>query len=399
MESLDWGRWVMVKLRSRHKKAALAILKKEPVSLCVVWNLDETTYLAFALPGNSKSASICKFPSDSECRAFIRRLGVTLITRLNHAPIADDLVRQLHFPACAQADLRLGIEVINTTLAKPLTSITAVAILWSDLPIEDAPLRFMLALGTKAHGLLETKSFASAGARDAYLDSLAQPLTRISANENRDFTSQDLDLRIRSTRKMVADATKSESQVRSVNPRLAQRGSPSRGQTSRRRLTGNALVERVKQLEGRSKAEILSECGYTSTRSSDGMQTRDFAGFYASLSEARTVVGDSSAKTHPTRSSRWRRRTNLPIVIPAGLTADDLARPPKSGRRLTPAAVARREALYYALKEEEERRTERRRRREESLANRRRRLGLDEPEAPEDMMRIAIRAGAPGSKR
>ena len=389
----------MVNLRSRHKKAALAILKKEPVSLCVVWNLDETTYLAFTLPGNSKSASICKFPSDSECRAFIRRLGVALITRQNHAPIADDLVRQLRYPASAQADLRLGIEVTNATLTRPLVSITAVAILWSDLPNEGAPPRFMLAVGTKAHGLLETKSFVGAGGRESYLDSLVQPLIRISVNENRDIKSQDLDLRIRSTRKMVADETNSESQARSVNPRETQRGSSSGGWASRRRLTGNALVERVKQLEGRSKAEILSECGYARIRASDGKQTLDFAGFYASLSESRAVVGEFKGQTQPTSPSRRRRRTAAPIVIPAGLTADDLARPPQSGRRLTPAALARREALYSALKEEEERRRERRRKREVSLTNRRRRLGLDEPEAPEDMMRIAIRAGAPGSKR
>ena len=369
------------------------------MSLCVVWNLDETTYLAFTLPGNSKSASICKFPSDSECRAFIRRLGVALITRQNHAPIADDLVRQLRYPASAQADLRLGIEVINTTLTKPLVSITAVAILWNQLPIEDAPSRFMLAIGTKAHGLLETKSFASAGARDSYLDSLVQPLTRISVNEKRDFTSEDLDRRLRSARKIGVSETRSDSQVRSAKPRVVQRGSPNGDRDSRGRLTGNALIERVKQLEGRSKAEILSACGYTATRSSDGRQTLDFAGFYASLSDAKSVIGESTDKADPIRPTRRRRRTNVPIVIPAGLTADDLARPPQSGRRLTPAAVARREALYSALKEEEERRTERRRRREESLANRRRRLGLDEPEAPEDMMRIAIRAGAPGSKR
>jgi hypothetical protein len=388
----------MVKLRSRHKKAALALLKKEPVSLCVVWTRNETTYLAYALPDSPKSASICKFASDSECQTFIRRLGVTLIIRQSHAPIAEDLVRQLRYPASAESDFRLGIEVINTTLAKPLASITAVSILWSDLPTENAPSRFMLAIGTKAHGLLETKSFASAGARDSYLDFLAQPLIRISVNGNHGFTSEDLDRRLRSARKMGVSETRSDSQVRSVKSRVAQRGSPSGGRASRRRLTGNALTERVKQPEGCSKAEILRKCGYANTRSSDGKQSLDFTGFYASLSEAKTV-GESTAKTHRTRSSRRRHRTGVPIVIPAGLTADDLARPPQSGRRLTPAAVARREALYSVLKEEEERRMERRRKREESLANRRRRLGLDEPDAPEDMMRIAIRAGAPGSKR
>lgn len=385
--------------RSRHKKAALAALQKKPVALCLIWTLDGSTYLAYTLPGNPRLASVCKFQSDSECQAFIRGLGFALTTRQNHPPIAEELSQCHRYLATARVNSRAGIRIDNVHLAKPLILIAGVAITWNESKDGDHPQRLMLVIGTKAHGLLETRSFDSDNERDSYIDSLLQPLTRISLRGEHGLTSQDLDRRIRSSRKPEADEIRSDSQARSVNPRLAQRGSPSRGQTSRRRLTGNALVERVKQLEGRSKAEILNECGYTSTRSSDGRQTLDFAGFYASLSEARTVVGESTAKTHPTRSSRRRRRTNVPIVIPAGLTADDLARPPQSGRRLTPAAVARREALYSALKEEEERRTERRRKREESLANRRRRLGLDEPEAPEDMMRIAIRAGAPGSKR
>jgi hypothetical protein len=146
-------------------------------------------------------------------------------------------------------------------------------------------------------------------------------------------------------------------------------------------------------LDGCPKSELVRQCGYIQRRS-DGSLRLNYTSFFQALLEAKQA--DEKDRARP--GKRQSRPTPVVIDNPAGLKSDDLLRVPE-GRQLNPAAQARRQEMAEFLRQHEEKQEQRRRRKEERLAERRRLVGLDEPDSPEDMMRIAIRAGAPGSKR
>lgn len=158
-------------------------------------------------------------------------------------------------------------------------------------------------------------------------------------------------------------------------------------------MIGKALLDQVRELDGSPKSELVRQCGYTQRRS-DGSLRLNYTAFFEALLEAKQA--DEKGRARPVQ--RQSRPRPVAIDNPAGLKADDLLRLPE-GRRLNPAAPARRQEMAEILREQEEKQELRLKRREARLAERRRLLGLDEPEAPDDMMRIAIRAGAPGSRR
>lgn len=51
-------------------------------------------------------------------------------------------------------------------------------------------------------------------------------------------------------------------------------------------LSGNELLERIKQLGGRPRAELVRDCGYVTTRG-DGQERLNFTAFYEALLEAK----------------------------------------------------------------------------------------------------------------
>ena len=352
--------------------------------------------MAYQRPGNLGLISIKQFPTEMARSRFIRGLGnrevdmqlgdprairARLLSLFNHQRKADDTPLRL---VDAQSERAMG----------PIF-----AVLWSCMDGPDDRLLFMLATGSGAKGLEQVRRFNSEAERQRYLCSLSGTIRLVKINRLRRIPTSDLEdiIRARGAKPRLAESNASQA----THPVAKQRDPVPHAARSRQghllgttaRLAGRDLLNKVRELDGCPKSELVRQCGYIERRS-DGSLRLNYTSFFEALLEAKQA--DEKGRARPGR--RQARPTPVVIDNPAGLKADDLLRVPQ-GRQLNPAAQARRQEMAEILRQHEEKQEQRRQRREQRLAERRRLLGLDEPEAPDDMMRIAIRAGAPGSKR
>jgi hypothetical protein len=382
--------------RSRHVRPSQPAAKSAPSRKIVIWSEKGFAMMAYQRPGNRGLISIRQFPTETARSKFILGLGnrevdrqlgdprairARLLSLFNHQRKADD------------TPLRL-VDAHSERAKGPI-----VAVLWSCMDGPDDRLLFMLATGSGAQGLEQVRRFNSEAERQRYLSSLSGTVRLVEINILRRMPASDLEEIIRAKAAQPRPDQSNDSQ--STQPVAKQRDPAPRGARSRpgrlpettSRLAGKALLNKVRELDGCSKSELVRQCGYIQRRS-DGSLRLNYTSFFQALLEAKQA--DEKDRARP--GKRQSRPTPVVIDNPAGLKSDDLLRVPE-GRQLNPAAQARRQEMAEFLRQQEEKQEQRRRRKEERLAERRRLLGLDEPDSPEDMMRIAIRAGAPGSKR
>lgn len=382
--------------RSRHKKPQQQVAFLASSKRIVIWSEKGFAMMAYQRSDSRGLISIRQFPTEAERSTFIVSLG------------NREVVRQVGDPNVIRSRLLSLFNQRRQEDDTPLRLVDAqqertkgpiVVVLWSCVDGPDDRLMFMLATGTGTTGLDQVRRFNSAADRQRHLSSLNGTVRTVEISRLRRIPSSDLEdiIRAKGAKQRLAETNRRQA----TEPAAKQRDSKARGARSRpgrvqgtaARLVGKALLDKVRELDGCPKSELVRQCGYTQRRS-DGSQRLNYTAFFEALLEARQA--DEKGRTRPAQ----RQCRPMPVAIdnPAGLKAEDLLRLPE-GRRLNPAAQARRQEMAELLRQQEEKQEQRRQRREQRLAERRRLLGLDEPEAPEDMMRIAIRAGAPGSKR
>ncbi len=379
--------------RARNGQQALNIAPSRKI---VIWSEKGFAMMAYVRPSHHGLISIRKFPTEAERTAFIVSLG------------NRDVVKQIGDPNVIRARLLSLFNQQRQQDDTPMRLVDAqlervkgpsIVVLWSCIDGPDDRLGFMLARGTGAKGLEYVKRFNNATERQRYLSSLSGTVRTVEIHRLRRIPSADLDEIIRgkgsTSRHAKTNSLHGKQPLAKQRDPLvrAAQSRPGRVQGSTSRLVGKALLDKTKELDGCPKSELVRQCGYTQRRS-DGSLRLNYTAFFDALLEAKQA--DAMGRTR--LGQRQSRSMPVPIDNPAGLKADDLLRLPE-GRRLNPAAEARRQEMAQVLRQQEEKQEQRRQRREERLAERRRLLGLDQPEAPDDMMRIAIRAGAPGSKR
>lgn len=386
----------MVHKGRRSKQSSKPYLTRISSRRVVIWSEKGFSMMAYQRPSRHGLISIRKFPTEAERNSFIVSLG------------NREVVRQVGDPKIIRARL---LSLFNHQRQKdktPLRLVDAqaertqgdiVVVLWSCVDGPDDRLVFMLARGTGANGLEQVKRFNSAADRQNHLSCLSGTVRTVEINRLRRIPSSDLEDIIRS--KAIKPRIAQPNRPQGAQPAAKRRDPVARGvrsgpgqvQATTARLVGKALLDKTRELDGCPKSELVRQCGYTQRRS-DGSLQLNYTAFFQALAEAKQAEEKGRARPLKPQSRK------VPVVIhnPAGLKADDLLRVP-GGRQLTPAARARRQEMVETLRQQEEKQQQRRQRREQRLAERRRLLGLDEPDAPDDMMRIAIRAGAPGSKR
>lgn len=65
--------------------------------------------------------------------------------------------------------------------------------------------------------------------------------------------------------------------------------------TEATKLTGTALLERVKELGHAKRGDVVRACGYVSLKK-DGGERLNFTGFYKALTDAKGLLAESSAE-------------------------------------------------------------------------------------------------------
>ena len=386
----------MTRRGKRVKRNLQTDQNKVPSKTIVIWSEKGFAMMAYQRPGSHGLISIKRFDTEAERSTFIVSLGnrevvkqvgdpkvirARLLSLFNHQRQEDDTPRRI---VDAQTERAQGPIVV---------------VLWSCVDGPDDQLLFMLAIGSSVKGLEQVRRFTSAAERQRHLSSLSGTVRTIEINRLRRIPSADLEEMIKAKgakSRLGKSSRPHRTQVAGKQRDLGARGArsrPGRVQGTTARLIGKALLNKVRELDGCPKSELVRQCGYTQRRS-DGSLRLNYTAFFEALLEAKQADEKGRARA----VQRQARPMSVAVDNPAGLKADDLLRVPE-GRRLNPAARARRQELAETLRQQEEKQELRRQRREQRLAERRRLLGLDEPEAPDDMMRIAIRAGAPGSKR
>lgn len=380
--------------RSKNSKAD----PNPPISKkIVIWSEKGCAMMAYTPPDQRGLISIRQFPLEADRTKFILGLGNRQIVKQDGDPrvIRARLLGLFHEQRQGEVTPFRLVDTQEEQKSGPI-----VVVLWSCIDGPEDSLVFMLAIGTGIKGLKQVRRFPGEAQRKHYINSMSGVIRFVEINRLRKIPNSDLDTIIRSKGR-VPGTTPSNGSLGSgrtaQQPLPAQQSSRSlagRYQAIPSQLTGNTLLEKTQELDGCRKSEIVRQCGY-SQRRSDGSLRLNYTAFFEALQQAK----QAQVKGRTRREGR-RGRNQPPVAVdnPAGLKADDLLRLPV-GRRLNPAAQARREAIAEALRQEEEIEAQRLRRREERRVERRRQLGLDEPEAPEDMMRIAIRGGAPGQGR
>ncbi len=367
-----------------------------PSRTIVIWSEKGYAMMAYQRPRSRGLISIKQFPTEAERSSFIVSLG------------NREVVRQVGDPKVIRARLlslfnhqrqkdKTPLRLVDTQAERAQGGI--VVVLWSCVDGPDDRLVFMLARGTGANGLEQVKRFNSATERQRLLSSLSGTVRTVEINRLRRIPNSDLEdiIRSKATKSRLAQPNRPQGEqpaaqrrdpvARSVRSRSGQ------VQATTARLVGKALLDKARVLDGCPKSELVRQCGYTKRRSDGGLRL-DYKSFFQALAEARQAKEQGRAR----QVQRQSRAVPVAIDNPAGLSADDLLRVFRD-RQLTPAAQRRRKEMAEVLRQREEKEEQHRQRREQRLAERRRILGLDEPEAADDMMRIAIRAGAPGSKR
>lgn len=387
---------MMVRKSRRNKPISQPYLNRVPSRTIVIWSEKGLAMMAYQRQDRHGLISIRQFPTEAERSTFIVSLGNREVVRQVGDPnVIRSRLLSLFNQRRQEDDTPLRLVDAQQERAKgPI-----VVVLWSCVDGPDDRLVFMLATGTGSTGLEQVRRFNSAADRQRHLSSLNGTVRTIEISRLRRIPSSDLEdmIRAKGAKPRPIDTNRPQA----TQPAAKERDSAARGARSRpgrvqgtaARLVGNALLNKVRELDGCPKSELVRQCGYTQRRS-DGSLRLNFTAFFEALLEARQA--DEKSRARP--AQRQPRPRPVPIDNPAGLKAEDLLRLPE-GRRLNPAAQARRQELAEHLRQQEEQQEQRRQLREQRLAERRRILGLDEPEAPEDMMRIAIRAGAPGCKR
>lgn len=386
----------MVRSGRRSTQSSQSHLARVPSRKIVIWREKGYAMMAYQRPDKDGLISIRQFPTEAERRAFIASLGNREIVNVDGDPNVIR-ARLLSLFNHRRQENKVPLRLVDAQSERAKGAI--VVVLWTCVDGPNDQLRFMLATGTGSKGLEQVRRFNSAAERQHHLNCLSGTVRTVEIKRLRRIPTSDLEdiIRSRSAKPGIAQASSSQGTQTAAMPRdpvaRGVRSGSGQAQATTARLVGKALLDKVGELDGCPKSELVRQCGYTKRRSDGGFRL-DYKSFFKSLAEARRAEEKDRAR------SFQRQSRTVPVVIdnPAGLRADDLLRVP-GGRQLTPAAQARRQEMVQILRQQEEKQEQRRQSREQRMAERRRRLGLDEPEAPDDMMRIAIRAGAPGSKR
>ncbi len=388
----------MLSRRSRSTKMSKADSLPSISRKIVIWREKGCAMMAYTRPDHRGLISIRQFPTEADRTKFILGLGNREVVKQDGDPrvIRARLLGLFHEQR--QGEEATPLRLVDSQEEQRTGPI--VVVLWSCVDGPEDSLVFMLAIGRGTKGLEQVRRFPGEAQRQHYIKLMSGIIRFVDIKRLRKIPNSDLDTIIRSKGR-IPGTTPSNGSLGSgrtaQQPIPAQQSSRSpagRHQGNPSQLTGKALLEITQELDGCRKSEIVRQCGYIQRRS-DGSLRLNYTAFFEALQQAK----QAQVNAHTRREGR-KGRKQPPVAVdnPAGLKADDLLRLP-DGRRLKPAAQARREAMAEALKQEEEIEAQRLRRREERRVERRRRLGLDEPEAPEDMMRIAIRGGAPGQGR
>lgn len=319
---------------------------------------------------------ILGFETKGERSAFIRGLG------------RRDVVCTEGDPAAIRSRLLIMFGGRRDATGQPVKifkgpegdRVTLVFVAWTSTSRTSGKLQFMLATGTKESGLQRTQAFGNELERQSFLRTVTTNPRVIRIQGIRDLSPPDLNRHLTSYRP--------PSVRRGRNTRLAASDARAVPITP---LTGEKLLAKYNDLDGQHHTEIARLCGYQCLRT-DGTYSVNCAGFFDAL--ARAKLAESHNDNSKTRAVKP-RAGGLAGGQATVLTASELARLPKRGG-LTPAALRRREKLIDEKLQEEKCRENARIRKENRDKERGRLFGLDEPEAPEDAMRIAWLCGAPG---
>lgn len=372
------GRGVIMVQRSTRTNPRLGEGDPSFLRTIVVWREKRRFMLAYLRRRKQRKPLICilGFETEGQRSVFIRGLGRRDIVPTEGDPAAIRNRLLLMFGGRRDAT-RQPVEIYKGPEGQRET---LVFVTWASMSRTSGRLEFMLATGTKESGLRRTQAFGNELERQSFLRTVTTNPRVIRIQGIRDLSPPDLNRHITGYRSPSARQGSSAKQV-----------SPGVKAVPLSPLTGEKLLAKYKELDGQHHTEIARQCGYQRLRA-DGTYAVNNAGFFEALKRAKLAESSNDRSKARVGKPRIGGFADGHVTV---LSSSELARLPKRGG-LSPAALRRRENLRKEQLKEEERREKARIRKENRDRERRRLFGLDEPDAPEDAMRIAWLCGSPG---